>query len=813
MTFGAMSSDALHNGVLAQTAPDPIITIDEASTILFANAGAETVFGYRLSELVGQPLSMLIPERFRARHAEGIARYVATSQKRISWRGMRVSILAKSGVEIPVEIAFGEFEWDGRRVFSGFLRDVSERVASERTIAEANARLQEQADTLVLQIADARRLANELAHANADAETRVKLVAQSADRARRLLMLSAGLNAASGLADVARLILDEGLAAVRADAGSFALLSSRDGGEAQFEVIRGRGFRADLQAEYRRFPLRPGGPMSDAVVTRAPVLVSSREEACARYPTLADVGFEAFVALPVIVAGQPVAAIGFGFSKPQQFDDPTETFLRTVGELCAQALERARLYEDKTRRATQIGFLAEASMLLASSLDDRVTLMSLVAAAVPTVADICVVDVIDDAAGDEWPPRITRIRTARDSGRTDKSAGPRVEQQPLVDWDSDVGLASVLRDGTTYFVKGSAADDAGSASSKTKPDVVKRGDQALEHVDVDSGASIVMVPLIARGRTLGALTLLRYKGETSYDENDVALATDLASRAAIAVDNAHLFREARRAQALAEYATARAAAASKAKSDFLATMSHEIRTPINAVLGYSELLALELAGPITEEQRAQIERIHASTMHLLTLVNDVLDLAKIESGTMRLDLAEVVADETMNAALSLVTPQATVKGVMISERCTGACESRELRYLGDSDRVRQVLANLIANAVKFTGSGGSVAVRCDLVSRMQHGGSDGFPVAFVAFTVRDSGIGIEAAQLEHIFEAFVQAETAVRSAYTREQPGTGLGLAISKQLAQQMGGSIEVESKLGTGSTFRLLLPVATRLK
>jgi signal transduction histidine kinase len=244
-------------------------------------------------------------------------------------------------------------------------------------------------------------------------------------------------------------------------------------------------------------------------------------------------------------------------------------------------------------------------------------------------------------------------------------------------------------------------------------------------------------------------------------------------------------------------------------------MSHEIRTPINAVLGYSELLALELAGPLTEEQSAQIARIRVSTVHLLTLVNEVLDLAKIESGTLRVDVGEVPAGDTMNAALSLLAPQAVAKGVTISERCTGACEGHEVseggeaRYIGDPDRVRQILTNLIGNAVKFTNAGGSVAVSCELPDGARRDSSGPPGEGFVAFRVRDTGIGIAADQLDHIFEAFVQAETNSRSPYTREQAGTGLGLAISQQLAHRMGGRITVESEPGVGSEFTLLMPAA----
>jgi signal transduction histidine kinase len=315
-----------------------------------------------------------------------------------------------------------------------------------------------------------------------------------------------------------------------------------------------------------------------------------------------------------------------------------------------------------------------------------------------------------------------------------------------------------------------------------------------------------MVPLTARGRTLGVLTLVIADSARRYDEHDVSLAVDLGARAATAIDNARLFREAQRARESAEDAMARADFANKAKSNFLATMSHEIRTPINAVLGYSELLELELAGPLSKEQQAQVARIKASTAHLLTLVNEVLDLAKIESGTLRVEAREARAADAVNAALALVSAQAAAKGILMSERCEGAYEAT---YVGDADRVRQILANLIGNAVKFTPSCGSVSVRCEVLHRLPAGSTLDAERAYVAFHVIDTGIGIPADQLDSIFEAFVQAESSDRSPYTRQQTGTGLGLAISRQLANRMDGDITVESTPGAGSRFTLLMPAA----
>jgi hypothetical protein len=226
-------------------------------------------------------------------------------------------------------------------------------------------------------------------------------------------------------------------------------------------------------------------------------------------------------------------------------------------------------------------------------------------------------------------------------------------------------------------------------------------------------------------------------------------------------------------------------------------MSHEIRTPINAIIGYADLLEMELAGPLTPGQCNQVGRVRASGDHLLTLVNDVLDLAKVESGSLKVRSERTSLRASVLEALSLVAPQADARGVTLVE--PAGC-SPEAEYCGDEDRVRQILVNLLSNAVKFTERGGSVKVACrvtgepDREAHLARGGR------WIRVDVEDTGIGIPPDRLATVFDPFVQVE----SGYTRKSGGTGLGLTISRQLARLMGGDLSVRSRPGEGSCFTL---------
>jgi signal transduction histidine kinase len=232
--------------------------------------------------------------------------------------------------------------------------------------------------------------------------------------------------------------------------------------------------------------------------------------------------------------------------------------------------------------------------------------------------------------------------------------------------------------------------------------------------------------------------------------------------------------------------------AARAKDAFLASMSHELRTPLNSILGFTSILLMELPGPLNETQREQLDLVEKASDHLLSLINDILDLAKVESGKVELDLRPISLPLAVNDVLLQLESQAAVKGLkLVKPGDAHACEKDEL-VLADERSLRQILTNLISNAIKFTDSGSvSVELRCD--------------EEFVYVSVIDTGPGISDDDITRLFKEFVQLDIR------RKQPGTGLGLMLSQRLAQAMDGVISLESVVGKGSKFTLKLKRATR--
>jgi len=419
------------------------------------------------------------------------------------------------------------------------------------------------------------------------------------------------------------------------------------------------------------------------------------------------------------------------------------------------------------RRAEEtFHFLAEVNAALSASLDYEATLGSLARIVVPQLADWCTVSTLEPDGS------IRQLAVAHvDPAKVELAR--ELESRYPTDPNAPTGVPNVLRTGKSELL------------AEIPDELLVAGTGHAGHLRIarELGLrSAMTVPLTARGRTLGALTLVSAKPGRRYGPADLALAEELGRRAGLAVDNARLYREAERAN--------------RAKAEFLAVMSHELRTPLNAIGGYAQLLEMGVRGSLTEDQQEDLRRIQRSQKHLLSLINDVLNFAKLEAGHVRFEIAAVPLAETLRDVDVLIEPQVRARGLHYTRQVAAPTDhGAPLAVLADREKLQQVVLNLLANAVKFTPPGGEISVSCGPAAAS----------GYVAVSVRDTGRGIPPDKLEAIFEPFVQVDRST----TRSGDGTGLGLAISRDLARAMGGDLVAESTLGAGSTFTLVLPRA----
>jgi signal transduction histidine kinase/CheY-like chemotaxis protein len=622
----------------------------------------------------------------------------------------------------------------------------------------------------------ARREAERLQHVAEQARDEAE---RAHRRTVRLQSLTAALAAARTVEDVATVVVAQAVDATGASTGMLALLAP-DAEEAT--IVRQTGLGAVVPAEDQRLPLWAPGSTAKCLRTGEPQWVESRAALYAEHPEIAryvrdDFAVEAVATVPLLVEDAVVGAMSFTFASARSFPPLEREFFLAVGRQTSQAIERAQLIAaERTARAQaeaaerRLAFLADASARLAGSLDVEATLRTIADLAVPALADLCIVELLEDG-------RARPVAVCHAQPEQERAVRELLARWP-VDLNASMGAGKVLRTGEPELISEITEEALANAACDA---------EHLAMIRAIGFRSSISAPLTDHGgRTVASLSLISAEPARRYGEADLAMAVEIARRAGVALASARLMDAERAARADAE-------SASRAKSQFLANMSHELRTPLNAIAGHVQLIEMEIHGPVSDAQRDALLRVDRAQRHLLGLINDVLNYARIEAGRVEYDVAPVLLRDVLTDVLPMVESQVAAKALRLMHSLPEDSGAEPVHVWADRDKLGQVVLNLLSNAVKFTPQGGAIGIALS-------DALDSAEEVVVRFT--DTGVGIPSDKLEAVFEAFVQ----VRSDYTRQVEGTGLGLAISRDLTRGMGGDLRVTSEVGVGSTFELVL-------
>ncbi len=477
-------------------------------------------------------------------------------------------------------------------------------------------------------------------------------------------------------------------------------------------------------------------------------------------------GFHTMLSVPLMREGVAIGAIQLPRTEVRLFTERQVALLKTFADQAVIAIENVRLFtelQEKNRALTQ------AHAQVTETLDQQTATSEVLRVIAGSPTDLQpVLDTLVESAGRLCQAADTfllliegdQLRVAALHGAVDEGAR----------------LSNAIHRG---WVAGRAVVDARTVHVE---------DLANAEAEFPLGAAIaarfghrtaLAIPLLRKGVPIGAL-FLRRREVRQFSDKEIALLKTFADQAVIAIENVRLFKE-------IEEKSHQLEVASQHKSEFLANMSHELRTPLNAIIGFSEVLVDRMFGELNEKQDEYLKDIYASGQHLLSLINDILDLSKIEAGRMELEATDFDLPSAIDDALILVRERASRRGITLGH----SVDDRLGSIRGDERKVKQVLLNLLSNALKFTPEGGRIDVRAT-------------PKDGVAeISVADTGVGIAPEDQEAVFEEFRQVGTA-----DKKVEGTGLGLALSRKFIELHGGRIWVKSQVGHGSTFTFTLPV-----
>jgi signal transduction histidine kinase len=557
-------------------------------------------------------------------------------------------------------------------------------------------------------------------------------------------------------------ILDSAVRLLRAYSGTLSRLSGDLIDLAALTSTDPAGDDA-VRATFPR-PLMSDNPHARAIQGRVPLNITDVHTDPFWTEPLARLrGYRSVVAVPLLRQNESIGAITVTPREPGGFTEDEIALLQTFADQAVIAIENVRLLtelqartQDLTRSVGQLTALGDVGRAVSSTLDLETVLSTIVSRAIQlSETDGGSVYEYDEAT-EEFS-----LRASRDL--------PEAYVEQVRDAHPRKGEGAVGRVAQTREpVQIADISDAATYESRVRNMLLQIGLRAL-----------LAVPLIAEDQLVGALIVMRKRTGT-FAAEEVALLQTFATQSALAIQNARLFRE-------IEDKSRQLEVASQHKSEFLANMSHELRTPLNAIIGFSEVLTDRMFGELNEKQEEYLKDIYASGTHLLSLINDILDLSKIEAGRMELELTDFDLPTALDNALTLVRERAGRRAIALHL----SVDERLGQVQGDERKIRQVVLNLLSNAIKFTPEGG----RIDVGAVPKNG--------FVELSVSDTGVGIAPEDQEKVFEEFRQVGTAAKKV-----EGTGLGLTLGRKFVELHGGRIWVKSEVGLGSTFTFTIPV-----
>jgi len=468
-------------------------------------------------------------------------------------------------------------------------------------------------------------------------------------------------------------------------------------------------------------------------------------------------GHRTVAVVPLFREGKPFGTILLRRKEVRPFSEREIALLQTFGDQAAIALENVRLFNETKEALEQQQASGEVLSAISSSIADTKPVFDKILASCERL----------------FSGKVISINLLDEDGRVHMAAYHGPDKEKLSQAVSGVGERET---GTSRAIaRRTVLHYADIANDADVPPGIALGSSAV------GVKAAIVAPMIWENKGIGAVFVGRdYVGP--FSDKDIALLKTFADQAVIAIQNARLFREIQEKSLQLE-------TANKHKSEFLANMSHELRTPLNAIIGFSEVLNERLFGELNDKQADYLKDIHSSGKHLLSLINDILDLSKVEAGRMELEPSTFELAGALANAMTLVRERAQRHGIMLGQQV----DPKLGDIVADERKFKQILLNLLSNAVKFTPDGG----RIDVLARREN--SD------AVISVHDTGIGIAAEDQATVFEEFRQ----VGHDYTKKHEGTGLGLALTKKFVELHGGRIWLESTPGKGSTFTFTIPVA----